>query len=96
MIAAHWIAIGVTAGIIAVETFVYYLLRWLRERPPSVRQLLAAGVGLLCVAGIAVMVLILGLDQTDTIIGVVGAIVPVYLFFSAALLRRRPEKSESQ
>ncbi|GAB7047114.1 hypothetical protein [Catenuloplanes indicus] len=91
MIAAHWVAIGVAAAIIAVETFVFYLLRWLRQRSGSVRQMLTAGIGILCVAGIGVMVWILGLDQTDTIISVVAAVVPVYLFFSAALLRPRPD-----
>ena len=95
MIAAHWVAIGVTATLIAGETFVFFALRWLRgELTLQRRQMLAAGAGLLGVLAIVAMVLWLGLDQTDTIISVVGAVVPLYLFFSAALLRRRPGEKE--
>ncbi|MFI5838182.1 hypothetical protein ACIA8K_00485 [Catenuloplanes sp. NPDC051500] len=84
---AHWVVLGTTVLIIAVEAVVYFLLY---RRPPWVRWLIVVLLCLLCVAAIAGMVWLLGLNQTDAIVGAIGALIPIFGFIAAALLPKTP------
>jgi hypothetical protein len=90
---AHWVVLGTTVLIIAVEAIVYLLLY---KRPPWVRWLIVVVLCLLCVAAIGVMVWVLGLDTADAVIGAIGALFPIFGFVAAALLPKttRPPQKE--